>query len=101
VLGIDDFALRHSRSYATVLIDAETGRRADVLPGRIADIAEAWLRDHPGVEIVCRDGSGAYGEAARRAVRSGPVSDRWQSGPRPTSSTSATASAWSPTTAAR
>jgi transposase len=101
VLGIDDFALRRSRSYATVLIDAVTSRRADVLPGRIADIAEAWLRDHPGVEIVCRDGSGAYGEAARSAARSGPVSDRWQSGPRPTSSTSATASVWAPTTAAR
>ena len=101
VLGIDDFALRRSRSYATVLIDAETGRRASILPGRTADVAEAWLRDHPGVEIVCRDGSGAYGEAARRAARSGPASDRWQSGPRPTSSTYATASAWSPTTAAR
>src|SRR5690242_3431569 len=78
VLGIDDFALRRGLVYATVLIDAETGRRVDVVPGRTTDAAEAWLRDHPGVEILCRDGSGAYGEAARRALPEAvQVSDRW------------------------
>ena len=78
MLGIDDFALRRSRSYATVLIDADTGRRVDVLPGRTADLVEEWLRGHPGVQVVCRDGSGAYGEAARRALPGAvQVSDRW------------------------
>ena len=51
VLGIDDFALRRSRSYATVLIDAETGQRVDVLPGRTADVARglaARAPRHPG-----------------------------------------------------
>jgi transposase len=78
VLGVDDFALRRSCSYATVLIDAETGRRVDVLPGRTADVVETWLRDHPGVQVVCRDGSGAYGEAVRRAVPGAvQAGDRW------------------------
>jgi transposase len=78
VLGIDDFALRRGCVYATVLIDAETGRRVDVVPGRTADIAEKWLRGHPGVEVVCRDGSGAYGEAVRQALPGAvQVSDRW------------------------
>jgi transposase len=78
VLGIDDFALRRGLVYATVLIDAETGRRIDVIPGRTTDAAGDWLREHPGVEVVCRDGSGAYGEAARRALPSAvQVSDRW------------------------
>lgn len=38
----------------------------------------AWLREHPGVEVVCRDGSGAYGEAVRRALPGAVQSgDRW------------------------
>jgi transposase len=78
VLGIDDFALRRGLVYATVLIDAETGRRVDVIPGRTADSAGKWLRDHPGAEVVCRDGSGAYGEAVRQALPGAvQVSDRW------------------------
>ena len=78
VLGIDDFALRRGLVYATVLIDAETGRRVDVLQGRTADAAGDWLREHPGVEVVCRDGSGAYGEAVRSALPGCvQVSDRW------------------------
>jgi hypothetical protein len=32
VLGIDDFALRRGQVCATVFIDAETGRRVDVVP---------------------------------------------------------------------
>jgi transposase len=78
VLGIDDFALRRSHEYATVLINAATGERVDVLPGRTADVVEAWLREHPGVQVVCRDGSGAYGEAVRRALPGAVQSgDRW------------------------
>jgi transposase len=78
VLGIDDFALRRGLVYATILIDAETGRRVDVLQGRTADVVEDWLREHPGVEVVCRDGSGAYGEAVRSALpECVQVSDRW------------------------
>ena len=78
VLGVDDFALRRGQVYATVLINAETGERVDVLPGRKAEVLEAWLRDHPGVEVVCRDGSGAYGEAVRRALPGAvQAGDRW------------------------
>jgi transposase len=78
VLGIDDFALRRGLVYATILIDAETGRRVDVREGRTADVAGEWLRGHPGVEVVTRDGSGAYGEAVRSALPDAvQCGDRW------------------------
>jgi transposase len=84
VLGVDDFALRRGQVYATILIDAETGQRVDVLASRKAEVLEAWLRGHPGVQVVCRDGSGAYGEAVRRALPGAvQAGDRWHlRGPR-------------------
>jgi transposase len=78
VLGAGGFALRRGQVYATVLIDTETGQRVDVLAGRKAEVLEAWLRGHPGAQVVCRDGSGAYAEAVRRALPGAiQAGDRW------------------------
>lgn len=40
VLGIDDVVPCRGLVYATILIDAETGHRVDVLQGRTADVVE-------------------------------------------------------------
>ncbi len=66
-LGVDDFALTRRHHYATVITDAETGERIDVLPDRTAQTQVAWLCEHPGAAHVCRDGSG-YGDAIRQAL---------------------------------
>ena len=66
--------LRRGRRYATVLIDAVTYRRVDVLAGCKADTLAAWLRGHPRVTVVCRDESAAYAEGIRQVVQ---VADRW------------------------
>ncbi|MEU7473037.1 transposase [Streptomyces sp. NPDC044984] len=60
VAGIDEFALLKRHRYATIIIDADSGQRVDVLPDRRAATVTAWLREHPGVRVVCRDGSGAF-----------------------------------------
>lgn len=36
VIGVDDFALKRRHRYATIIINAETGERIDVLPDRTA-----------------------------------------------------------------
>ena len=69
---------RRHAGEGSVELTALSRERIDVLPGRGADALETWLRTHPRVEIVCRDGSGAYAEAIRRALPDAvQVSDRW------------------------
>ncbi|AZQ39992.1 hypothetical protein EJ357_46820 [Streptomyces cyaneochromogenes] len=68
VLGIDEFAFRKGRTYGTVLVDVVTFRPVDVLPDRETYSVAAWLQEHPGAEIVCRDRLMALTKAIRQAA---------------------------------
>jgi transposase len=83
VLGVDDWAIRRGRRYGTILVDLQRGQVIGLLPGRDGPELQAWLKDHPGVEVVSRDRASAYARAASRAAPDAVrVADRWAGNPR-------------------
>ena len=78
VLGVDDWAKRKGQSYGTILVDLEQRCPLDLLADRESETLAAWLKAHPGVQVVSRDRSPAYAaginEGAPLAVQ---VADRF------------------------
>ncbi|WP_225102658.1 ISL3 family transposase [Streptomyces sp. CoH27] len=78
VLGVDEFAFRKGCTYGTVLVDVEADRVVDVLPDRTSETFAAWLTEHPGAEVICRDRATAYTKAVEEAAPHAlEVADRW------------------------
>ncbi len=68
ILGVDDWSLKRAQTYGTILVDLEWHRVVDLLPERSSDALAAWLAEHPGVEVIARDGSNAYADGAARGA---------------------------------
>jgi transposase len=65
VLGVDDFAWKKRFTYGTILVDLERRKIIDVLADRESAPVEAWLKEHPEVDIVSRDRGKEFAKAAR------------------------------------
>src|SRR3954462_7460501 len=77
-VGIDDWAWRKGHRYGTIVVDLERHKVVDLLPDREADTVAQWLTEHPEIEVVSRDRSAAYADAARRgAPQALQAADRW------------------------
>jgi transposase len=77
-IGIDDWAWRKGKRYGTILVDLERGEVIDLLPDREVNTVKMWLSDHPDVEVISRDRSSSYAQAAAEAApEARQVADRW------------------------
>jgi transposase len=78
VLGIDDWAKRKGQEYGTILVDLEAHEPVDVLDSRTVEAVAAWLKEHPGVDIVSRDRGAEYIKGVSEgAPEADQVADRW------------------------
>jgi transposase len=77
-IGVDDWSTKKGQRYGTILIDLEKHRVIDLLPGRDGEALKAWLKEHPGVEVITRDRWAAFAQAAREAApEAKQAADRW------------------------
>jgi transposase len=78
VLGIDDFAMKRGDTYGTILINIETGKPLDLLPGRTAEAVMPWLSTHPEIQVVSRDRASAFADAVSQVLpHATQVADRY------------------------
>jgi len=78
VLGIDDWAYRKGLSYGTILVNLETRKVLDLLPGRDGVALKKWLIQHPEILTVSRDRANAYSCAVSQTLPNAiQVADRF------------------------
>ncbi len=68
LLGLDEWAWRKGRRFGTILVELARHRVIALLPERSAESTVAWLIQHPEIEVITRDRSKLYTDAATRGA---------------------------------
>lgn len=77
-VGIDEWAWKKGHHYGTILVDLEKQRVVQLLADRCVETSKAWLRKHPEIDLVSRDRSAIFREAATEgAPQAKQVVDRF------------------------
>jgi transposase len=68
VIGLDDWARKRRLRSGTLICDLESGLPIDLLPDRSVEMVSAWLKKHPSIHVVSRDGSSEYASAITKGA---------------------------------
>lgn len=78
VIGIDEWAWRKGQRYGVILSDHISGRPVDLLAECTREAVIEHLKEHANLEVITRDRSELFADAARQAVpKAVQVADRW------------------------
>jgi len=78
VIGADEWAKRKGRQYGAIVVDLERHQVVDLLPDDTAEQFAAWLKAHPGVQIIARDRANTFVQGAKQGAPDAlQVADRW------------------------
>jgi transposase len=73
VLGVDDWGFQRAHGTGTILVDLEQHRPVDLLLGSDDQVLAQWLREHPGVQVICRDRGASYQKGATQGACAGYI----------------------------
>ncbi|USK62409.1 transposase [Peribacillus asahii] len=69
-MGIDDFTFLKGHRYGTIVCDLTTHQPVALLPNRKPETVSNWLKNHPFIQVVSRDGFGAFRQVISQASSS-------------------------------
>ncbi len=77
-VGVDDWALRRSSLYGTLVVDLERHQPIELLSDRTAETLATYLQEHSPIAFVSRDRSTEYIRGIRAgAPQAVQIADRW------------------------
>jgi transposase len=63
-VGIDEWAWKKGQRYGTILVDLQKRRIVQLLVEHSVETSQAWLRQHPEIDLIARDRGKLFREAA-------------------------------------